>query len=432
MNATPAQAGAPRARRRWRRWLLVLLAAPVALVLLLWLVVWIALPPERMVPLVLAQLGESLNLEISAEGDPASHLGDRPAFVVRNVVAREPGATTPLLRVDRVLVALPWSTLRSLGDTLDLDHIELDAPVLDVPALLHWQASRPPGETRLPTLADGLRVRNGRVDGEGWRVESLALSVPRFDPAQPLRAQARGRYADDAMRVPFDLAATLVRPDSGRGFALAGRASLERDDWQLPAWITLSGALHWSDGLQLLPARLGAHARYVSGDTTLPFALGLHGPLRRHDDAWTVVPASLVVRGEGVVPTFDARGRVALGTRLVASLEGRIARWPADWPALPPPLGQSQAPLATTLSYRGASDLSDPLHLRVTRDDVRFDGRLRVPQISAWAAAARQDSPLPPLDGRLEAARIEIGGARLEGVVVEFEDDAPATGAPTP
>ena len=44
----------------------------------------------------------------------------------------------------------------------------------------------------------------------------------------------------------------------------------------------------------------------------------------------------------------------------------------------------------------------------------------------------RQDSPLPPLDGRLEAARIEIGGARLEGVVVEFEDDAPATGAPTP
>ena len=55
MNATPAQAGAPRARRRWRRWLLVLLAAPVALVLLLWLVVWIALPPERMVPLVLQE-----------------------------------------------------------------------------------------------------------------------------------------------------------------------------------------------------------------------------------------------------------------------------------------------------------------------------------------------------------------------------------------
>src|SRR5690606_33772026 len=96
----------------------------------------------------------------------------------------------------RILVALPWSTIRSLGDTLDLARLEIDAPTLDVPALQHWLASRPPSETRLPTLSDGLQVRAGRVDGDGWRIEALALAIPRLHPDQPLRAQAQGRYAD--------------------------------------------------------------------------------------------------------------------------------------------------------------------------------------------------------------------------------------------
>ncbi|HRO28733.1 MAG TPA: hypothetical protein PLD19_15030, partial [Luteimonas sp.] len=222
MNATPGQAGAPRARRRWLRWLLVLCAIPVVLVALLWLVVWLVLPPERMVPMVLAQIGSSLNLEISAEGDPASHLGDSPTFVVRNVVAREPGAERPLLEARRVLVALPWHTIRSLGDTLDLARIELEAPVLDLPALQHWLATRPPGTGRLPTLSDGLRVHAGRVEGGTWRIEALDLRLPQLHPDQPLRARAEGRYDDGATQAPFLFAATLMRPSSGRGFGLAG------------------------------------------------------------------------------------------------------------------------------------------------------------------------------------------------------------------
>lgn len=435
MNA-PRKAELPRPRRRWRRWLLALCAAPVVLLALLWLVAWIALPPERVVPMVLAQVGESLNLEISAEGDPASRLGDSPTFVVRNVVAREPGAATPLLRVDRVLVALPWRTLRSLGDTLELARVELDAPILDVPALRHWLATRPAGDTRVPTLADGLHVRNGRVDGDGWRVEALDLSLPRLQLSQPLRATLRGRYADTATQVPFDLAATLMCAASGSGVGVAGHATLQREDWRLPAWLTLSGTLHWNDGLQLLPLRFGASARYVSGDTAIPFVLGAYGPLRRHGDAWTLVPAGVTVRGGGLVPTFDARGRFALGDRLLLELDGRIAEWPAGWPALPPPLGQSKVPLSVSAAYAGVANLSDPLQLRVARDDpvsstgqaLRFDGRLRIPAIAGWAAApTAQGSPLPPLEGRLEVPRMDVSGARLEGVTVEFEDDdAPA------
>ncbi len=440
MNAASGQAGTPRARRRWLRWLVVLCALPFVLLALLWLVVWIALPPERVVPMVLARIGAAMNLEISAQGDPSSQLGQHPTFVVRNVVAREPGAATPLLQARRILVALPWSTIRSLGDTLDLVRVELDAPVLDVPALRHWLASRPPSETRLPTLSDGLQVRAGRVDGDGWRIEALALSIPRLHPDQPLRAQAQGRYADPTLQAPFDLAATLLRPASGRGFGLAGRVAPERDDWRLPAWIALSGALHWTDAIALLPAKFGASARYVSGATDVPFAIGVHGPLRSQEGAWTLVPAHLALRGDGLAPTFDARGRLAYGRRLLLDFDGRIAQWSADWPALPPPLGTSREPLSVSIAYAGAANLGDPLQLHVARDDpgsssgqaLRFDGHLDLPALAAWATADAKDSPLPPLTGRLETSRIEISGARVEGIVVEFEDASGEAEAPAP
>lgn len=438
MNAGAGQAGPPRARRRWPRWLLALCALPPALVALLWLVAWIALPPERVVPMLLARIGASLGLEISAEGDPSSRLGRRPTFVVRNLVAREPGAAKPLLQVRRVLVSLPWRTIRSLGDTLDLARVELDAPVLDLPALQHWLAARPPGEGRLPTLSDGLLLRDGEVHGAGWRVVALRLSLDRFDPARPLRARASGRGAAGALQVPFDLALSWTLPASGRGIAVAGFVEPHAGDWRMPAWITLSGAPHWDGALQLLPAKLGASARYVSGGTALPFALGLHGPLRAHGGAWTLLPAGIALRGGGMVPTLDARGRIAFGRRLLLDLDGRIAQWPADWPALPPPLGGSRQPLSLSVDYLGEPGFADPLTLRVARDDpvsstgqaLRFDGRLRVPRLLAWATATPQDSPLPPLSGRLQAPRIEISGAQLEGVVVEFGDEDTERDAP--
>lgn len=426
MSAPPRQARPPRARRRWRRLLLLLPLALLGLLAALALLLWLALPPERAVPMVLARIGASMGLEIVAEGDAATRLGRHPLIVVRNLVVRESGAERALLRARRAEVALPWRTIRGLGDPLELVRIELDAPVLDLPALQHWLASRPPGDGRLPTLEQGLHLRQGRIDGAGWRIEGLRLSLAQLREDAPLRAQASGRYEDGATRVPFGLAATLQRPASGRGFALVGTVAPARAGWRLPARITLSGALHWQGGLALLPARFGASARYLAGDTSIPFALGLHGPLRVHDHAWTLLPAGIALRGGGLVPELDAQGSLALGERLLLALDGRIAGWPQSWPALPPPLDASRQPLALSARYRGPLDFSAPLALRVAREDLGFDGSLDVPGLVAWASNFGQGSLLPPLRGRLQADAVEIAGARLEGVRIEFEDDVEA------
>ena len=423
MNARRDQAGTLRARRRWTRIVLWLCVVAVTLAVALWLLLLLALPSARVVPALLAQIGASMDLEISARGDSGSRLGTRPTFVVRDLVVRETGAERPLLRARRALVALPWSTIRGLGDPLELSRIELDGPVLDLPALQHWLAARPPGAGRLPTVVDGVHVEGGRIDADGWRIESLRLSLPRLDADVPLRVQASGRYVDASLRAPFALAATLQRPASGRGAALAGVIAPVRGALRVPAWITLSGALHWEDGLRLLPARFGASGRVLTDTAEVPFALGVHGPLRSHPQGWSLLPATVALRGEGLVPNLDARGRAALGENLLLELEGRIARWPDDWPALPPPLGRSRAPLALALDYRGAADFSSPLSLRAEREDLRFDGHLDVPALLAWSTASPRDSLLPPLRGRVQAALIEVSGAQLEGVVIEFEDD---------
>src|SRR5690606_7352919 len=305
-----------------------------------------------------------------------------------------------------------------------------EGPRLDVAALQQWLAARPPGDGRLPSIVDGLHIDNGRIDGGRWRIESLRLSLPRLEADAPLRARAAGRYVDASLQAPFSLAATLQRPASGRGFALAGAVAPSGGDWRLPAWITLSGALHWDGGLRLLPARLGARARLATQAQSLPFTLGVHGPLRGHDGAWVLLPAQLVLRGEGLVPNLDAHGHVALGRRLVLALDGEIAQWPEAWPALPPPLGQSQAPLALHVDYRGAPDLSAPVSLRASRGDLAFDGRLDLPALLAWASASPRDSLLPPLQGRLQAQRVEVSGAQLRGVVIEFEDGPTGPEAP--
>ena len=46
-----------------------------------------------------------------------------------------------------------------------------------------------------------------------------------------------------------------------------------------------------------------------------------------------------------------------------------------------------------------------------------------VEQVLTWLEVRNTDSPLPPLRGRLEARRLEIAGAQMHGVVVEFEDE---------
>src|SRR5690606_28433957 len=123
---------------------------------------------------------------------------------------------------------------------LDITRIELDAPVLDLPALQHWLATRPPGESRMPTLSDGLEVVDVRIDGDGWSVGSLALSLPRFHPGQRVRGHAGGRARSGGLAVRFDLASAMTQPANDAGIAIVGPLTASSGNWRLPARLHLS------------------------------------------------------------------------------------------------------------------------------------------------------------------------------------------------
>jgi len=147
---------------------------------------------------------------------------------------------------------------------------------------------------------------------------------------------------------------------------------------------------------------------------------------------FAVQPMHLAVRGQGALPTLDAAGEFLLGDALQLLLEGNLAEWPAAWPALPAPIGQSDAPLPFLLAYRGAPDFSDIATLQLQRDATRFDGRFRLSSVSDWANADAGGSPLPPITGSLSSPKLEISGALLEGVEIELHDDAVPAQAHTP
>ena len=170
-----------------------------------------------------------------------------------------------LLRAERVLVSLPWRTIRARGDDLTMQRVELDAPVLDVPALQRWLATRPPGETRVPTLRDGLRIVRGRIRNDDWQLEGIELVVPALAAGAPLHAALGGRYLDPPLRIPFDLAIAMTRPENGAGVAAVGALTVEGDGWRMPARVHLSGPLLVGDDrVRMSPARSSSSARNTS------------------------------------------------------------------------------------------------------------------------------------------------------------------------
>lgn len=141
-------------------------------------------------------------------------------------------------------------------------------------------------------------------------------------------------------------------------------------------------------------------------------------------------PAALILQGRGVIPDAKAKGAFALGRRLVLRLHGDIATWPDAWPALPPPLSASTSALDFSLDYVGQLDFSEAAALVVRRDDTTFDAQFKLPEVVDWINADVAGSPLPPLQGRLQTPQLEIAGATIEGVDIEFFDDA-SVPAPT-
>ncbi|MFS8137776.1 MAG: hypothetical protein ACMG50_06585 [Thermomonas sp.] len=417
---------------RTRRGRLVCLTIIIAILLvLLAIIASYLLQPQRASAFLLDRVGTSLGLRITASGTASYRLRGTPQLVLRGVVAQRPGDPSALLRAERVFVAVPWSTLRTRGAELKAQRIELDAPVLDLPALQRWLATRPSSQTKIPTLTDGLRVVRGRIDNEAWRIDGIEVDLPSLVPRQPLSAHLKGRYLAPPTTLPFDLDVALTKPATDAGLAVIGSATLTGDGWKLPAQVYLTGPLHLGgDKLSILPAKFGLSARYVSAKSNLPFVLGAAGPLHFDKGVWALDPAALVLHGRGLIPDASATGALAFGRRLVLRLHGHIAAWPDAWPALPPPLSNSTSPLAFSLGYAGRVDFSNSAALTLHRDATVFEANFKLPAILDWLDASVAGSPLPPLTGRLQTPRIDIAGTKLEGVEIEFQDDAIAPSTP--
>ena len=70
--------------------------------------------PQQVANFLVARIAATLGLEITSGGAAEYQLRGTPRLVLRDVVTRRHG-DAPLLRADRIDVALPWSTLRTRG-----------------------------------------------------------------------------------------------------------------------------------------------------------------------------------------------------------------------------------------------------------------------------------------------------------------------------
>src|SRR3546814_12728899 len=90
-----------------------------------------------------------------------------------------------------------------------------------------------------------------------------------------------------------------------------------------------------------------------ASDLQLPFTAAIDSPLLLRGGTLALAPAGVALRGDNMVPNLDAGGALAYGKRLLLDIDGRLAQWPEAWPALPPPIGASDAPLPFALAYLG-------------------------------------------------------------------------------
>jgi len=396
----------------------------VLLALIAVALLWVA-QPARVAGLVLDRTGAALGLEITAGGVSEYRLRGTPTLVVRDLVAREPGAPAALLRAERVHLSLPWSTLRARGADLTVQRVELDAPRFDLAAFQRWREGRPPSQdpVRIPTLTDGLHITDGEVLGDGWSVDRVNVELASLHPRQPVEGRVGGRFRNGDTAVPFDLQVALSRIAMDAGVGASGIASVITPEWRMPMRPTFSGRLHEGDDrLGVDRFRLGADARHLGSGAPLHFAFGIAGPVRYIDGRLLVAPLGVAVRGDGPVPHLDARGRFAWDAAMVLQLDGALAHWPQAWPALPAPLAGLPGPLPFVLDYAGASDLSGETALQLQKGATRLDTRFRLPRVLAWVDAIATGTPLPPIDGSLQTPTLEVPGATLEGVSIEFDD----------
>lgn len=405
---------------RRRRWPLFVVAGLVAAIIF---ASW-QLRSEKLAHTILDRLGPALGLELGFEGTPRYSLSPEPQLTLPNFHASFAGASTPLLKAKRLMISLPWDTLTG-AESRTITRIELDEPVLHLGVLAAWQATRPDTPFEVPTLTGGLEVNGGRIVGNGWTLSAVEFDLPRLKAGDPARAEVAGRYESGTTAVVFegDIALAHAGLVSPLGLDLAGTLSsggIKDAPWKL----VLAGGLDaQSEPKRLDRVVVDAGGRLPIGDEAATWTLHTRVDATIGKDATDAEFADGELRGTGSLPDLDFSGYLHRSNVLRFGLGGAIPRWPAGWPALPPPLSASR-PMSFALNYTGATDLADPLHLRLQSDATTLDSRLVLPDVLAWMD--RDDaSPLPPIVGTLDTPQLVVGAFTLDGVHVEFDDGGP-------
>lgn len=374
---------------RKRRWPKVLAVLALLALLAAW---WVdrQLEPVRLANTVLSAVGKSQGLEFSFSGTPDYSLRPEPRLRIPNLVARQPGAAAPLLTAREVEVSLPWATVWGEGPVV-ITRIALQSPAIDLAALDDWLGSRPEtGESELPTLTDGVSIRDGRLIARDWRMESLSLTLPRLAPGQPASTDVSGRLLQAAREISF-------------------AAQLEADTAGLDTALRLSSSGHLRDET-----------------LDVPWSLALDGRVEASGEPLRLLAERIEWKARSPLPDFSGAGELSAGESLVLELQGEIPNWPEAWPTLPEPMVSSQAPLALTLGYTGASDLTGPLQLLLRRDESTLEALFAPSELMAWLEAG-EANPLPPLVGELRTPSMVVEGVELEGVRISIEEEPLST-----
>jgi hypothetical protein len=375
-------------RRRWPKVLGVLAASCVVIA------IWInsQLEPHRLATTVLGQAGKSLQLQLSFQGTPDYAFRPEPRLVLPGFSAASLDGKV-FLSAKRAEVSLPWSSITGDADPV-ITRVELDAPVLDLPGLRRWLASRPPSPFKLPTLEKGVAVSDGVVNGDGWSLRALKLDLPHLRAGDAATLEASARLLSGKNDLPFKLHAVAATPG-------------------------LKSALDF--GLQLTLPPQGAKPNIVS--------VSLRGDYEWADPKFLLNAKQLGVVAVSPLPSFEGKGRFEMADIASLDFDAVLNHWPEAWPKLPDALAKQSEKLPLHLHYQGKPDFSDALQLSAVRDETSLDASLRWPELQRWMAADKA-APLPPLNAKLKTPVLEFEGVRLEGVEVEVSEGGSAGAAP--
>ncbi len=203
--ATADTTARPRRRRRWPFLLLALalLGGIAALALRNYT------QPEKLTAMLVEQAKARFDVDLALEG-PAD-FGFLPRLHLRLRKPQVRSGNEVLLSADAIDVRLPWSSVN--GPRIDIEHVEIVRPRLQLDTLSHWLASRPPSDAAVPdvrfslSLRDGTLVVRGKPVAEGLQLDfrnadDLAAWFERITHnAQPLLPPASGSGSIDRLQI---------------------------------------------------------------------------------------------------------------------------------------------------------------------------------------------------------------------------------------